>query len=53
MSAIALAYAPMAPAIVRFQNVFAQPWLRGFYPSPFATYWKYLDIDIAKRKDNK
>ena len=50
MSAIALAYAPMAPAIVRLENVFAQPWLEGFYPSPFRTYWKYLDIDVAQRK---
>ncbi|HXX83625.1 MAG TPA: ABC transporter substrate-binding protein [Casimicrobiaceae bacterium] len=53
MSAIALSYAPMAPAIVRYENVFAQPWLRGFYPSPFATYWKYLDIDLAQQEAKK
>jgi hypothetical protein len=22
----------------------------GFYPNDFASYWKYLDIDLAKRQ---
>jgi ABC-type transport system substrate-binding protein len=53
MSDLALAYAPMIPAVFRLENVFAQSRLKGFYPSPFATYWKYLDIDIAQSQAKK
>ena len=50
MSEIALAYAPMAPTVVRLVNGFSQPWLQGCYPSPFWYYWKYYDIDLVRRR---
>jgi oligopeptide transport system substrate-binding protein len=50
MSELAQAYAPMVPTVVRLKNVFSQPWLLGVFPSPFGSYWKYLDIDIERRK---
>ena len=27
-----------------------QPWLKGFAPGVFTTYWKYLDIDLELQK---
>ena len=50
MSEIALAYAPMVPTVVRLVNGFSQQWLQGCYPSPFWYYWKYYDIDLARRR---
>ena len=50
MSELALMYAPMVPTVVRLVTGFSQPWLMGCYPSPFWTYWKYYDIDIARRQ---
>ena len=49
MSELARTYMPELPAIFRLENDFAQPWLLGFRPPVFATYWKYLDIDLAPR----
>jgi hypothetical protein len=25
-----------------------RPWVMGYMPSQFGTYWKYLDIDLAR-----
>lgn len=50
MSDIARAYMPMLPAIFRVENNYVQPWLQGFSPPVFQTYWKYLDIDLARRR---
>jgi ABC-type transport system substrate-binding protein len=50
MAAIARTYVPMFPVMYRLQNEFAQPWLQGFAPQLFATYWQYLDIDLARRQ---
>jgi len=50
MSELARTYMPMLPAIFRLENDFVQPWLRGFRPPIFSTYWKYLDIDLDRRK---
>ena len=50
MSELARTYMPMLPAIFRLENDFVQPWLRGFRPPIFSTYWKYLDIDFDRRK---
>ncbi len=50
MAAIARTYVPMFPVMYRLQNEFVQPWLQGFAPQLFATYWQYLDIDLARRK---
>jgi oligopeptide transport system substrate-binding protein len=49
-SEIAASYVPVLPTIFRQQNDFAQPWLLGYSPMRFATYWKYLDIDPARRQ---
>jgi ABC-type transport system substrate-binding protein len=50
MSELARTYMPELPAIFRLENDFVQPWLLGFRPPVFATYWKYLDIDLARRR---
>jgi ABC-type transport system substrate-binding protein len=50
MSELARTYMPELPAIFRLENNFVQPWLLGFRPPVFATYWKYLDIDLARRR---
>ncbi|MEP6942026.1 MAG: ABC transporter substrate-binding protein [Betaproteobacteria bacterium] len=50
MSAIVRVYAPSIPMIFRLENDFVQPWLKGFAPQVFDTYWKYLDIDLDKQR---
>ncbi len=50
MNAIARTYMPMLPAYFRLESAYVQPWLSGFRPQRFSTYWKYLDIDPAKRR---
>jgi ABC-type transport system substrate-binding protein len=50
MSDLAQGYAPMVPTVVRLINNFSRPWVQGLYPSPFGAYWKYLDIDLERRK---
>jgi ABC-type transport system substrate-binding protein len=47
---IAHTYAPIVPAAFRLENDFVQPWLQGFGPQRFQTYWKYLDIDLARQR---
>jgi ABC-type transport system substrate-binding protein len=49
MSDIALAYMPQLPAAFRLESNFVQPWVRGFSPMVFSSYWKYLDLDPATR----
>jgi ABC-type transport system substrate-binding protein len=50
MTELAQTYMPELPVIFRQENNFVQPWLLGFRPPVFATYWKYLDIDLAQRR---
>jgi oligopeptide transport system substrate-binding protein len=50
MSDLARTYTPLLPAVFRLENDFVQPWLLGFSPPIFSTYWKYLDIDLERRK---
>jgi len=50
MSEIAQTYAPLIPVVFRLENNFVQPWVQGFAPPVFQTYWKYLDIDLARRR---
>jgi ABC-type transport system substrate-binding protein len=45
VSQIAAGYVPVMPTIFRQQNDFTQPWVRGYGPMRYATYWKYLDLD--------
>ena len=49
MTEIALTYAPEIPTIFRLESDYLQPWLQGFSSQKFQTYWKYLDIDLARR----
>ena len=50
MSEIARTYMPQLPAVYRLDNHFVQPWVQGFAPPVFSSYWKYLDIDLALRR---
>ena len=50
MSELARTYTPLLPVIFRLENDFVHPWLRGFSSPVFSTYWKYLDIDLDRRK---
>ena len=50
MSEIARTYVPLIPTIFRLENDFVQPWLLGFRPQMFQTYWKYVDIDLERRQ---
>jgi len=50
MSEIARTYMPQLPAAYRLDNIFVQPWIQGFAPPVFSSYWKYLDIDLDIRR---
>jgi ABC-type transport system substrate-binding protein len=50
MSEIARTYMPLLPVYFRLENNYVQPWLMGFSPFVFSSYWKYLDIDLARRR---
>jgi oligopeptide transport system substrate-binding protein len=50
MHDIVATYVPMIPLIVDVENAFVQPWVSGYHRSPFAAYFKYVDIDLAKRR---
>jgi peptide/nickel transport system substrate-binding protein len=50
MSEIARTYMPQLPAVYRLDNNFVQPWVQGFAPPVFSSYWKYLDIDLDLRR---
>jgi ABC-type transport system substrate-binding protein len=50
MSEIARTYMPLMPVYFRLENNYVQPWLMGFSPFVFTSYWKYLDLDLAKRR---
>jgi ABC-type oligopeptide transport system substrate-binding subunit len=47
MSQLAQSYMPLIPHVAEVDNTFAQPWVSGFHPHDFPSYWKYLDIDLA------
>jgi oligopeptide transport system substrate-binding protein len=49
-SEITATYVPLIPTIFRLQNDFVQPWVLGYHTHPYSTYWKYIDIDLAGRK---
>jgi len=50
MSEIARNLVPIIPAIFRLQNDFVQPWIVGYRPQMFQTYWKYVDIDLVRQR---
>ncbi|MBK7474341.1 MAG: bicyclomycin resistance protein [Betaproteobacteria bacterium] len=50
MSGIVNAFVPFMIQVYPIGNAFTQPWLLGYHPSPFGFGWKYLDIDLAKKR---
>jgi len=53
MNDLARTYMPLMPTVFRLENDFIQPWLQGFSAQLFRTYWKYMDIDLARRQAGK
>ena len=49
-SSLAATYVPLLPTIFRLENDFVQPWVQGYSPPVWTSYWKYLDIDLARRQ---
>lgn len=49
MSDLARNYTPLMPLFFRLQNDYVQPWVQGYAPPRWASYWKYLDIDSTRR----
>jgi oligopeptide transport system substrate-binding protein len=50
MTALLSYYAPFIPLVFRTESELVQPWLKGFAPPVFTTYYKYLDIDLARQR---
>ena len=50
MTDIARQYMPLMPVYFRLESNYVQPWLKGFSPGVFSSYWKYLDVDPAQRR---
>jgi ABC-type transport system substrate-binding protein len=50
MSELAAAYVPMTLHTHGIANVLVQPWVDGYALSAFGASWKYLDVDLAKRR---
>ena len=50
MSDISQAYMPMQLTTFGVGNTLLYPWVEGYWPSQFGFSWKYLDIDLAKRR---
>ncbi len=49
-SALAATYVPLLPTIFRLEDDFVQPWVRGYSAPVWTSYWKYLDIDLERRR---
>jgi ABC-type oligopeptide transport system substrate-binding subunit len=50
MSDVVNAFVPIVLEVFPVGNAFSQPWLLGYHPAPFGFTWKYLDIDVAKKR---
>jgi ABC-type transport system substrate-binding protein len=50
MSDIARTYMPLMPVAFRLESNFVQPWVQGYSAPIFSSYWKYLDIDLDRRR---
>jgi ABC-type transport system substrate-binding protein len=50
MSQLAQIYMPLIPHVAEVDNNFVQPWVAGFHPHDFPSYWKYLDIDLPRQQ---
>ena len=49
MTEIAYTYMPELPACFRLETNVVQPWVQGYAPPIFTSYWKYLDVDPGRR----
>jgi len=50
MSDISQVWMPMILHTYGVGNTLHYPWVLGYWPSQFGGAWKYVDIDLAKRK---
>ena len=50
MSDVAQVYMPMMLHTFGIGNTLLYPWVQGYWPSQFGFAFKYLDLDVAKRK---
>jgi ABC-type transport system substrate-binding protein len=50
MSELVAAYMPLTLHTNGIGNVLMYPWVEGYWPSQFGFSWKYLDIDLGKRR---
>ena len=50
MSDVVVAYAPIVYRSYPVGNAFMQPWVKGYYPSNFAFNWKYVDLDLDRKR---
>ncbi len=50
MSDVVNTYVPIVMQVYPVANAFAQPWLLGYFPSQFGFTWKYMDIDLARKR---
>ena len=50
MDDIAATWMPELPVAFRLESNIVQPWVLGFAAPIFTSYWKYLDIDLVRRK---
>jgi oligopeptide transport system substrate-binding protein len=54
MTELVLVYAPWRLAVHRIQNHLIRPWISGYKRHPFvSTYWRYIDIDVARQQAAK
>jgi ABC-type transport system substrate-binding protein len=50
MSELVNAFVPIVLEVFPIGNAFSQAWLLGYHPSPFGFNWKYMDIDLEKKR---
>ncbi len=50
MNALLQYYVPIIPLVFRTESELVQPWLKGFAPPVFTSYFKYLDIDLDAQR---
>jgi ABC-type transport system substrate-binding protein len=50
MSELVAAYAPIPYRTYPVGNAFVQPWVKGYYPASFGFTWKYVDLDLARKR---
>jgi oligopeptide transport system substrate-binding protein len=50
MSEVSQVYMPMALHTFGVGNTLLYPWVQGYWPSQYGFAFKYLDLDVAKRR---